>query len=181
MSQAEKDEPVHLRWFCAVGDGVSDDTEALNAFFSYMGTTGKAGYIDSGTYNFTDQLATISGANICVEGTGDSAILRYVGASTTLDLITFSGANGLRLSGFVVSSSTPMSAGCAVRLISSSNLELNLVIAQDGIFWNGLHLDACGLINLNESRIYAQNDAILATNVLELHCSHAAVLDLQRH
>lgn len=99
--------------FGAKGDGVTDDTTALQAA------------IDSGPvhfrarkYRFTAQLV-VPGDNKWLRGAGDFAggtWLYYDGAATGIDLIDVRGASHARLSDLYISSNTPLTGGSAIRL-----------------------------------------------------------------
>jgi hypothetical protein len=85
---------VSARDFEAKGDGVADDTAALQAFLTHIGTNSLAGHIPAGVYlvsaPLTLQLSDTSGgtnaqgarASLCGDGAG-STLLFYTGASTS--------------------------------------------------------------------------------------------------
>lgn len=58
----------------AVGDGVTDDTEALEALFADAARLGKAAYIPSGTYMIRRPLTLKSGMEIY--GDGDNSVIK---------------------------------------------------------------------------------------------------------
>lgn len=73
--------PDHLSAdvYGAVGDGVTDDTEALEALFADAALLGKAAYIPSGTYMIRRPLTLKSGME--VYGDGDNSIIKKIPAA----------------------------------------------------------------------------------------------------
>lgn len=63
----------------AVGDGVTDDTEALEALFADAALLGKAAYIPAGTYLIRRPLTLKSGMEIY--GDGDNTIIKKIPAA----------------------------------------------------------------------------------------------------
>ena len=63
----------------AVGDGVTDDTEALEALFADAAFLGKAAYIPAGTYLIRRPLTLKSGME--VYGDGDNSIIKKIPAA----------------------------------------------------------------------------------------------------
>lgn len=108
---------VSLRMFGAFGNGLADDTAAINNWIAYWFLT-KVVYVDAGKYKFTVPIIAPScdGGEIIGAGFADTIFL-YTGANTTNDLMVFGdGTNTQRcfLSGFAVDSSTVMTGGYAV-------------------------------------------------------------------
>src|SRR4029453_3527346 len=56
-AQDKMREVVSVKDFGAVGDGVTDDTQARDAATVYCAASGKALFIPAGTYRFTTQWA----------------------------------------------------------------------------------------------------------------------------
>ena len=172
--------------FGAVGDRVTDDTTALNAFFAAV-ASGKAGHITAGTYKFTSALTPFVGNGISITGDGPAAVLEYGGVSTTPgDLITIGDGvttyNDLDIRGFVIGSSTALTSGRAIRIRDYVNIEFDVIVngtvGQQGKLYEGLWLDDCSTINLHASRFYCINKGIIWSGnsaVSELHCNHAWV------
>ncbi|WP_414441772.1 glycosyl hydrolase family 28-related protein [Burkholderia sp. 22PA0106] len=149
------DLPVTPQDFGAKGDGVTIDTAALSAWLAAISIT-KSGYIPAGTYLF-DQPLQKSGDGITIRGDGYASILKYVGASTTVDIIVFGdGSNNQSnwtLEGFRVTSGTTMTQGYALRMKRFSDSFVEKVIADgmDGgrTLWSGYFFDGCHEVWVN--------------------------------
>jgi len=72
---------VNVKDFGAIGDGVADDTAAIQA--AANGNGGKAVYFPSGTYKIS-QAIVISGSGISLFGDGDSASTIFTTANITM-------------------------------------------------------------------------------------------------
>lgn len=83
--QAKLRERVSVKDFGAVGDGVADDTAAMNLAHA----TGKVIYYPSGTYKFST-LSTITSGGIIGDGRGYTTLSST--DTTTANLITFTGS-----------------------------------------------------------------------------------------
>jgi hypothetical protein len=86
--QAKLRETVSIEDFGAVGDGITDDTAAIQAAITYAATTKNVGvYIPSGKYKITSSIIvpTVAGANVLsidIYGNGySSQILQYNNSS----------------------------------------------------------------------------------------------------
>lgn len=77
--------------FYAAGDGVTDDTAAIQSALDQAESI----MFPAGTYNITAPL-TIVGHHKVIWGTGD-AVIRYVGAGAVLDLISVGDPGGLMI------------------------------------------------------------------------------------
>ena len=169
--------------FGAVGDGVTDDTTALNNFFAAV-ASGKNGRITAGTYKFTSALTPFVGSGINIVGEGPASILQYGGASTTPgDLITIGDGTttytDVSIRGFVIGSSTTLTSGRAFRIRKCSNVEFDVIVngaaGQQGKLYEGVWFDQSSLINLHSSQFYCINKNIIWSAGVELHCNHAYV------
>lgn len=91
--------------FGAVGDGVADDTAALDAFFTALAASpGARGVIADGTYKITTQLAaTLS--DVTLEATG-AQILHTLVAETGAAVLTITTSGGFRLRGLRITPAT---------------------------------------------------------------------------
>jgi Pectate lyase superfamily protein len=70
-------------WYGAVGDGNSDDTQALQTALNDLGKTGKSSvlYLPAGTYKITNQLDLSKARNVAIVGESpDLVTLRWAGA-----------------------------------------------------------------------------------------------------
>jgi len=86
--QARLEDYASVADFGAVGDGVTDDTAALQAAFSYGNTTRTKIVMEGKTYLYSGLLATITDS-VEIEGAGDGTILlkdnSYTGAAFVID------------------------------------------------------------------------------------------------
>jgi len=74
---------INVKDFGAVGDGVADDTAAIQAALNHAQSVGKTCYIPSGRYLITSKL-TISGNNLSIIGDGDSRSIIYTTSNITM-------------------------------------------------------------------------------------------------
>jgi Pectate lyase superfamily protein len=89
-------ESVSVRDFSAVGDGVADDTVAIQAAINYCHTYGKTLYVPSGTYKITSQLTKSSSFNHpTIVGDGQNySIIKGFGFTTGTALLLSTGGSG---------------------------------------------------------------------------------------
>jgi Pectate lyase superfamily protein len=80
---------LNVRWFGAIGNGIADDTNAIQGALSFLGvyredlpsqliTGGGSLFIPTGTYSITSSLIVPQGgsnSNIVIEGSGQDAVL----------------------------------------------------------------------------------------------------------
>lgn len=94
---------VSVKDFGAVGDGVADDTTALQAAIN----SGKPIFIPSGTYLYSS-LTNLAQNNITIKGDGSNCtVLKFTGTGIALDLGTSSGfRQGVNLSGLTIEGNT---------------------------------------------------------------------------
>lgn len=88
------EESVSVKDFGAVGDGGTDDTVAIQAFFNYLANTGGAGYINPGDYLITSGLLLLNPANgFLVFGSGDKSCIKLRSSSnvTALSIVAPTG------------------------------------------------------------------------------------------
>ena len=77
--QTKLRETVSVKDFGAVGDGVTDDTAAINAAIEYVGTNGGgAVYIPNGTYGISRVFIKYS--NVTLYGNGAGSVLQQIGS-----------------------------------------------------------------------------------------------------
>ena len=98
---------VNVKDFGAVGNGVADDTVAIQAFFNSF-TNGGTGFIPQGTYKITAPLTlTINPGGFSIEGAGANSTI-FAAASTfsstnpVLSIVTAGTAAGFSLGNFAV-------------------------------------------------------------------------------
>lgn len=175
---------VSVKDFGAVGDGVTDDTAAINLFLAVC-ATGQGGYIPSGTYKFTSALTTISGNSISIVGDGASSILIYGGVSTTPGNLLSIGDgaavyDNIQLLNFRIDSTPVLTSGAAVRIRSCRRINVDIQIdgPSDSVTSNcydGLWLDSSTLIYLNNSRFTALNTSLIWNDGIALHCGNTFI------
>lgn len=168
----------------AKGNGVTDDTAALNSLFAYAASAQKCAYLYAGTYKITAALAPLIGSGVCILGDGANAVISYQGASATPgDLLTI--GDGVttyvqaNLSGFRITSTTSLSAGAAIRLKKQSYLNVDVIFdgkaVGSGNLYDGLWADTSSIIDLHDSRFYVKHDAVIGTSGVEMHLNHALI------
>lgn len=123
--------------FGAIGDGVADDTTAIQTALNTV-ASGEALYFPTGNYKITSQL-TFSTNNVCIYGEGSTqTIITYSGASTTNDIFLFdngtSGIKNLILKGLRVTSTVTMTGGFTFQFKRLLRSFINDVVleGQDG-------------------------------------------------
>ena len=171
--------PVTPTMFGAVGNGVTDDTAALNLFHAAV-SAGRAGDYQDKVYVFTAALTTLTSANVNLVGQG--AILLYTGASVTpgnLMTISSSGLNNCNASGFTIASTTTLTAWYALRVVGFQHASIDVKFDGDEIYlgklYGGLLLDGTSVVNLNRTRTFGCAIGIAAFNSIELHFNSAFV------
>ena len=81
------EQTVSIKDFGAVGDGVFDDTVAIQAALTYANSTGSSVYCPAGTYKISDQI-TVGGANpVIVFGDGDGTKILQTGAAYAFKVV----------------------------------------------------------------------------------------------
>jgi len=124
-------EPVNVRSFGAVGDGVNDDTQAfLNALDLLHQYEKGVLYVPTGTYNLTQRLE-INKPYISIKGDGmQSTILQFNGDGIKLSdfsTFTFATVEDLTLAGNGNASSGVPGTGTALALLRSHQCFINRV------------------------------------------------------
>jgi len=95
-------ESVSVKDFGAVGDGTTDDTAAIQAFFNSF-TNGGSGFIPAGTYKITSPLTlTINPGGFSIEGAGANATIfaaaaTFSSTSPVLSVVTAGTAAGFSI------------------------------------------------------------------------------------
>lgn len=164
---------ISLKDFGAKGDGVTDDTTAVQNFFNALGTN-VSGYIPFGTYLFTAALSIPVNFSSLI-GTGKySSVFVYGGVSTTANLFSIVGAAATNikasavLSGFGVRSNTVMTAGDALFIkwaghITTFNVAFGAQYDAAHNLWNGIEYFSTDFQLLDDFDIQVQNECIRAS------------------
>lgn len=162
---------VNVKAFGAAGDGVTDDTAAIEAAEASL-VPGQALWFPSGTYVFTSALSSIR-PRFCWLGAGfGQSILMYKGASTTIDIFTLGDniteVQNAYMDGLTIQSTTVMTAGAAAHIKAVGRSVINLqIMGQDGFqtlgnnFWNGIWFDQASYINWSGLQCEAQNEGVM--------------------
>ena len=102
--------------FGTVGDGIADDTSALQRFFNSMASTGGEGYIPRGTYLIRSKITiNIGSIGWLIKGAGAQSVniitdSTFVGATAAVQLLGNGTAVSFSLGGFSVKNQNPLSA-----------------------------------------------------------------------
>lgn len=75
---------VDIKDFGAVGDNMTDDTTAIEAFFTYCSTNGAAGYVSPGTYLYTGTGHPWLGTSMFLYGAGAAISIFHITSSAYL-------------------------------------------------------------------------------------------------
>src|SRR5690606_1864170 len=79
------DRAVNVKWFGAVGDGVTDDTQALQDALSSLGDSGGIVFVPAGTYLFNETLVIRNGQTVMGVGHYNGSTLLYTGTGSAVD------------------------------------------------------------------------------------------------
>jgi hypothetical protein len=165
-------EIISLKDFGAVGDGVVDDTVAIQSWLNAI-TTGQRGHAPAGTYKFTNTLNAPLLTNIAITGDGPyQTVFCYSGTSTTKDLFVI--GNGIAnmsfwyLENFRITSATTMTAGSGFHFKRLDSSVIRDVIA-DGLggyfgsrnLWNGYYFDGAHIVYMSGFNTSTQHDGIV--------------------
>ena len=157
---------VHVKWFGAKGDGVTDDTDAITDTITYaLSVTGKV-YVPSGTYIVENCIVVNGGIsveylNLFIQGEGRGTIIKKTtsntaGALTRLQPARVTGAPGTDVDDYNVDAIFVIVApdSTNVRVVGFSDMQLTSSAKQSiGIFAPRLALgsfDNMWFDNLNE-------------------------------
>jgi hypothetical protein len=124
---------LHAKDFGAAGNGVTDDTAALQAWLNACSANGIPGFMDPGTYLISSALVVTNSNGISIFGpeaeSNNAAVAKIMLGSLTQDGIQFNTTGRIYLKGFnIVSSGTP-TAGSALNFQGSTNQSV-------GGFWS---------------------------------------------
>ena len=160
--------PVNdLRAAGARCDGKSDDTAALQRWLD-QARPGQRTYAPGGICLFTQPLVLMT-SGVALEGDGPyQTVFAYAGSDPRVDLLTLGttpvGVRNARLSGFRITSRTPMEAGSALRLRGFNRSMLSEVVidGQDGggLLWDGIWFEEIDQVVMRGFEARARNDAV---------------------
>lgn len=159
---------LSVKDFGAVGDGVTDDTTALQNWLNAL-QPGRSGYVPAGTYKFTSPLVIANGEFSIIGAGTFQSVFMYAGASTTVDLLTVGSSSAdirnVYLSGFRVDSTTDMTAGNGIhikRMLLSrlDNIALRGQRSGASNLWDGVFFDCVGVVVYDGVDIVTQNDGL---------------------
>ena len=166
-TQADKNnDTISLKDFGAKGDGVTDDTVAIQNWLNALSSK-VSGFIPSGNYIFKKTLykpdATV------ITGCGSSSMFTYAGTATHIDLFDFgvSSKNTDKwvLQNFLVTSDTKMTSGYALRFRRFSDTFIDKVIVE-GMdlhkfnLYHGYFFDGCHEVWLSHFQAFCQGNGI---------------------
>jgi hypothetical protein len=178
-------EIASIRDFGAVGDGVTDDTAALTAFFNHANANpGVRHLMDPLVYRVTAPLPSITVSDVWIEGAGteihdtgtllSGTVLRWGGASGTVgpmvNITAVSGAGNQRISGVnfigigIDCNNGGLSYGMEIKSARFCNIEVSIAnaalvglqLSVVATLGEGKDLQRCNIL-LNSRQIEAPN------------------------
>lgn len=166
-SQQDKNsDTISLKDFGAKGDGVTDDTVAIQNWLNALSSK-VSGFIPSGNYIFKKTLYKPD--TTVITGCGSSSMLTYAGTATHIDLLDFgvSSKNTDKwvLQNFLVTSDTKMTSGYAMRFRRFSDTFIDKVIVE-GMdlhkfnLYHGYFFDGCHEVWLSHFQAFCQGNGI---------------------
>lgn len=164
--QDKSREILSVKDFGARGDGVTDDTTAIQAFLNSL--TNKTGYIPSGTYKISTTLVTPTG-NFSLYGDGATqSVILYTGTNTNIDIFQVFGTGGsgnIRIKGLGFRSNTAMTGGYAmhvqkVAMCWYEDLGFGNPYDSSRNLYNGLFLDEIDTQHLHGFNCWTSHDGI---------------------
>jgi hypothetical protein len=186
--QAKLRETVSVKDFGAVGDGVADDTAAIQNAFSYGGPLYKTIYFPAGKYKTTSALTFSGAGGIWMEGAGgggtDAAIypsgsgytaLTINGGVNVLNVTLYGGANtinGLYLNGFVLSTANK------IRINNFNGFGLRIDKCFDSLIEN-VSIELCGNNNTTTLNTFAYKNYAFGMFDAGDTCNMTHILRLQ--
>lgn len=117
------EERLALKWYSAVGDGVANDTSAINAWIAALVTTGEAGFAGAGTY-LTDTITSLN-LQVNIRGAGAGKTIFKSRQGRDVFEITGKSIHTLRLSDFTIDGASGTGMGLNVH---DNNFVYNVVL-----------------------------------------------------
>jgi hypothetical protein len=165
---------TNVQSFGAIGDGVTDDTLALQQWLNSI-PVGGVGYLPAATYRITAGL-TINTSQVTIIGVPYQTIINYAGASTTTDI--FAVGNGVSavamcsFSGIKITSNTVMTGGAAFhfRGVWRSQCRDLVAAGQDsnGNLYHGFWFDQVDFVRLDNFESHASADGLRVNGSVSL-------------
>ena len=114
-----------VRSFGVKGDGVTNDTTALNSAFEFARTSGKCAFVGYGTYLISSPLST----SACVQFDNKATIKASVAMDALLEIGTSTAsANNIKITGGVFDGNQLASRGIWMRLFANVKLQNTTVV-----------------------------------------------------
>jgi hypothetical protein len=141
----------------------------LAAWLAYGVSSGNVLTLPATDCATTVGLAATNATGLKIRGSGHYSGIKYIGASTTTDIVSLGTvaptySAGLDLSNFRIWSATTMTAGSGLHLqrVVRSNMSDITVDGYDGNgkLWNGIWFDRIDRVNLRTFDVRAQTDGI---------------------
>lgn len=161
---------LSLRQFGAKGNGVADDTTAIQHWLAAL-TEGAAGYVAPGRYVFTQALTAPLLNRVAIVGAGSQqSVFVYAGSSTTIDMLTIGDGDasltGWSLEGFSFNSTTTMTGGTALRVKKLQNGNKIIDVSFSSLnaekkLWDGIWFDNVNVLTYNQFEIDVQNEGLI--------------------
>jgi len=166
-------DPISPLDYGAIGNGIADDTAALNLFHAAVAAGRPGDYLNK-SYKITAVLNPIIGQNIQL--TGQNAQIIYTGAATSIDIFTVGTSSSqysyASVKGITIGSTTVMTGGYAFRIRRIYKAEIDIKCddeAYGGKLYHGIYIDNCTLAYLGQSRVYTGRYGVTASDTVELH------------
>jgi hypothetical protein len=139
--------------FGALGDGLHDDTSAIQAALNALKAAGGGTlYFSPGTYKTSAAISLSSATGISIKGTGGGSTIIKLTAATG-DLFSFTSCGSLHLSGFLMSNSSS-TTGNSITLTNCVNtfverVSNNVNQFAIGLYSSGASSNVIQLLNCN--------------------------------
>lgn len=145
---------VSVKDFGAVGDGVTDDTAAINAAISRLQTKGGGHlYFPSGTYNVSEAIDLSAIDNLWIDGSGQDNTIIVTSHASAPVLYSNADRKYRKFSNFTISSSVTRTSGAFIDLLVERRSiieDLKLTGWFDGINVRGFEeteIRRCKIVN----------------------------------
>lgn len=140
----------------AAGNGVTDDTTAINNAVASLASTGGVVYLPQGTYKTTAPIAWTS-SGIYLVGAGEDAT-KISGTAQTGNIITIGSTGTTTYGGGVkeltITSTTVKTAGAAIYVVHGDNIHLERLHLKDKLY-TGIQFEDGVKYFLRDFQIYA--------------------------